>query len=235
MSFSVSEVLEDFVESLQNLPAEMDQTMRDLRGMDEDFQGYSETYSKHRRMYSKQLKQSNVNPSSSIDLVAARLQLERDYKKALHKQDQKIELALQMYELVSRHIERMDAHIMANGIDSSGWSRDAKPAVWDDDWQVISRKRTIGPSIQRKRTNSVRRPSLSLHHTLAPRQEHIDPNEPTYCYCNQVAFGDMVACDGENCEKEWFHYACVGLVEPPAGKWFCNDCTEDSRSRYSAY
>jgi hypothetical protein len=26
----------------------------------------------------------------------------------------------------------------------------------------------------------------------------IDPNEPTYCYCNQVSFGDMIACDGEN-------------------------------------
>lgn len=26
----------------------------------------------------------------------------------------------------------------------------------------------------------------------------IDPNEPKYCYCNQVSFGDMVACDGEN-------------------------------------
>lgn len=26
----------------------------------------------------------------------------------------------------------------------------------------------------------------------------IDPNEPTYCYCNQVSFGDMVACDSES-------------------------------------
>ncbi|KAG0193435.1 hypothetical protein DFQ28_005252 [Apophysomyces sp. BC1034] len=34
----------------------------------------------------------------------------------------------------------------------------------------------------------------------------------------------MVACDEENCEREWFHYACVGLVEPPPGEWFCNDC-----------
>lgn len=26
----------------------------------------------------------------------------------------------------------------------------------------------------------------------------VDPNEPRYCICNQVSFGDMVACDGEN-------------------------------------
>jgi len=23
----------------------------------------------------------------------------------------------------------------------------------------------------------------------------VDPNEPTYCICNQVSFGEMVACD----------------------------------------
>lgn len=24
-----------------------------------------------------------------------------------------------------------------------------------------------------------------------------DPNEPRYCICNQVSYGDMVACDNE--------------------------------------
>lgn len=23
----------------------------------------------------------------------------------------------------------------------------------------------------------------------------VDPNEPTYCLCNQVSYGEMVACD----------------------------------------
>lgn len=23
----------------------------------------------------------------------------------------------------------------------------------------------------------------------------VDPNEPTYCFCNQVSYGEMVACD----------------------------------------
>lgn len=26
----------------------------------------------------------------------------------------------------------------------------------------------------------------------------VDPNEPTYCFCNQVSYGDMVACDNPN-------------------------------------
>lgn len=49
-------------------------------------------------------------------------------------------------------------------------------------------------------------------------------DEPTYCYCNQVSYGEMVACDGDDCEREWFHLACVNLTQPPKGSWFCDAC-----------
>lgn len=48
--------------------------------------------------------------------------------------------------------------------------------------------------------------------------------EPVYCYCNQVAYGEMVGCDGENCELEWFHLPCIGLTTLPKGKWYCDTC-----------
>lgn len=28
-----------------------------------------------------------------------------------------------------------------------------------------------------------------------------DPNEPRYCICNQVSYGDMVACDNQDVSK----------------------------------
>lgn len=48
--------------------------------------------------------------------------------------------------------------------------------------------------------------------------------EPVYCYCQQVSYGEMVGCDGEHCEKEWFHLPCTGLKELPKGEWYCDDC-----------
>lgn len=56
----------------------------------------------------------------------------------------------------------------------------------------------------------------------------IDADEPTYCYCNSVSYGEMVACDADECEREWFHLACVGLKVAPAekSKWYCEDCKE---------
>ena len=45
-----------------------------------------------------------------------------------------------------------------------------------------------------------------------------------YCFCNGPSHGNMIACDNEACEREWFHYECVGLVSEPKGRWLCDEC-----------
>ncbi|KXS16079.1 hypothetical protein M427DRAFT_31651 [Gonapodya prolifera JEL478] len=55
--------------------------------------------------------------------------------------------------------------------------------------------------------------------------DDIDPNEPVYCICQQVSYGEMVGCDDAECEIEWFHMGCVGLAAPPRGKWYCPACS----------
>lgn len=42
-----------------------------------------------------------------------------------------------------------------------------------------------------------------------------EDSEPRYCYCNQVSYGEMVACDMDSCAREWFHLDCVGLTKAP--------------------
>lgn len=75
----------------------------------------------------------------------------------------------------------------------------------------------------------------------------VDPNEPTYCLCHQVSYGEMIGCDNPDvsvrllsyfeiicinlvfiivlclilqCPIEWFHFACVDLATKPKGKWY---------------
>lgn len=45
--------------------------------------------------------------------------------------------------------------------------------------------------------------------------DEYDEAEQRYCYCNEVSFGEMVACDNDACPREWFHLSCVGLSKPP--------------------
>merc|ERR1712012_1071259 len=49
----------------------------------------------------------------------------------------------------------------------------------------------------------------------------VDPNEPTYCLCQQVSYGEMIGCDNNDCPIEWFHFGCMQLTTKPKGKWYC--------------
>jgi hypothetical protein len=54
-----------------------------------------------------------------------------------------------------------------------------------------------------------------------------------YCYCRR-AYDDlqgMIGCDGSNCQIEWFHFECVGILVPPKGNWFCPECQKEQQQQ----
>ena len=61
----------------------------------------------------------------------------------------------------------------------------------------------------------------------------IDPNEPTYCLCKKVSYGEMIGCDNDDCLIEWFHLSCVGLTKPPPKnqKWYCSKCLPEMEAK----
>lgn len=52
--------------------------------------------------------------------------------------------------------------------------------------------------------------SPDLSDTLLPMQPSdvldmpVDPNEPTYCLCHQVSYGEMIGCDNPDVGSHWF-------------------------------
>ncbi|KAK0618343.1 inhibitor of growth proteins N-terminal histone-binding-domain-containing protein [Bombardia bombarda] len=56
-------------------------------------------------------------------------------------------------------------------------------------------------------------------------------DDKKYCLCQNVSFGDMVACDNDDCPFEWFHWGCVGLKSEPNGTWFCPACAENMKKK----
>jgi inhibitor of growth protein 3 len=54
-------------------------------------------------------------------------------------------------------------------------------------------------------------------------------DDKKYCLCQNVSFGDMVACDNDACPYEWFHWSCVGLKSEPNGTWYCPVCAENMK------
>lgn len=86
-------------------------------------------------------------------------------------------------------------------------------------------------STDKRETTSSRRNQADSAPTSAATHPFLsipDPLEPTYCICNQVSFGEMIACDNEDCATEWFHVSCVGLDAPVKGTWFCGACSKSN-------
>ncbi|XP_036246596.1 inhibitor of growth protein 1 isoform X1 [Molothrus ater] len=75
-----------------------------------------------------------------------------------------------------------------------------------------------------KTSKKKKRSKAKAEREASPPDLPIDPNEPTYCLCNQVSYGEMIGCDNDECPIEWFHFSCVGLNHKPKGKWYCPKC-----------
>ncbi|CAD5210351.1 unnamed protein product [Bursaphelenchus okinawaensis] len=66
----------------------------------------------------------------------------------------------------------------------------------------------------------------------AKLQNEANPDEQTYCLCDQISYGQMIGCDNLHCSIEWFHFECVDIKAKPAKgvKWYCPLCRGDKSS-----
>lgn len=95
-----------------------------------------------------------------------------------------------------------------------------------------SQKKTTTAATGKKKKRKSRQGNQQNQHredTPPPPEDDlaIDPDEPTYCLCDQISYGEMILCDNDLCPIEWFHFSCVSLTTKPKGKWFCPKCRGD--------
>lgn len=149
--------------------------------------------------------------------------------------DEKVRVAARGYDLVDGAITTVDGRLdryeailrqkystFPNGRIGADFGRDRSCAQLDsvevadkDAWDL--RNEDI------KEQSGAQGPSSTLLSALSSQQLPAE-DEPVYCTCQQPSFGEMIACDDDDCAIEWFHYSCVGLARPPQGRWFCATC-----------
>jgi inhibitor of growth protein 3 len=79
------------------------------------------------------------------------------------------------------------------------------------DWNIPRAQQLEGPGMPVAR-------SASIHSTPVVTNNAVDPTDAgdgdgdgddrTYCFCDGVSYGEMIACDDDACEREW---VCVCL------------------------
>lgn len=188
--------------------------------------------------------------------------------------DDKVQLAMQTYEMVDKHIRRLDSELskLESELKDKSIHSSSSVAATEEATEVTKGKKRSNSSqagrgdkkkglqvtpksvmkgsnksIKKETAENVPSASTSLlaRADLPPLvalqaavnmegmglEMPVDPNEPTYCTCHQVSYGEMIGCDNPDCTIEWFHFGCVGLTSKPKGKWYCMKCTQDRKKK----
>ncbi|BAT96195.1 hypothetical protein VIGAN_08309200 [Vigna angularis var. angularis] len=237
--------LEEFQANLDSLPVILQKKYALLRDLDkslQDIQRQNEQRCEHEiEDIRRGVRSGNITPDTSVIRFSDEALDEQ--KHSIRVADEKVALAVQAYDLVDTHIQQLDQYLKKfdeelrrerenaaiTGVAASGPAGNTKSGRGNESGTGRGgRKKT-------RQTTLVTAAATEAQTTAKPTGMDldlpVDPNEPTYCICNQVSYGAMVACDNPNCKIEWFHFGCVGLKEQPKGKWYCSNCAATKNRR----
>ncbi|CAF1148516.1 unnamed protein product [Adineta steineri] len=220
---------DEFIESLESLPIDLSRNLRLLRELDDKSLSLKSECSSIATKY-----QQTKSHDDKYNLIHS---LDDLQSRRLLNADEKITLANQAYEMVEKHIRRLDDVLeeLANQpqIIPANNRKKKRTISANDELNSNKKRRKIDKplnqvqnktSIKKKDHHQQQQQDMRKVEPVGLDLFPIDPYEPRYCVCNQVSFGRMIACDNPQCQIEWFHFACVKLEEEPKGKWFCEKC-----------
>lgn len=242
--------LEHYLDSLETLPAELQRNFNLMRDLDTRTQDELQSIDRISADYLKKVRLLSAEEKS-----AEMSRIRKQFKKALDFGDDKVQLAMQTYEMVDKHIRRLDADLARFEADlkdktlnpnvaevetahkkkgrkteEKGKKKGRRTASDDDEIPKSVRKKVKQPVIQPE-IGVLPATLTSITHPSDVLDMPVDPNEPTYCFCHQVSYGEMIGCDNPDCPIEWFHFACVGLTSKPKGKWYCSNCSAERKKK----
>ncbi|XP_036410199.1 inhibitor of growth protein 5-like isoform X2 [Megalops cyprinoides] len=229
--------LEHYLDSIENLPCELQRNFTLMRELDSRTEEKKGEIDKLAAEYI-----ANVKNLASEQRVEHLQKIQNAYSKCKEYSDDKVQLAMQTYEMVDKHIRRLDADLarfeneLKEKLEVSGYE--------SPDGRALKKTRNLkdkrGSRGRGKKGSDEDSPrkkkmknsdSILAVHPSDVLDMPVDPNEPTYCLCHQVSYGEMIGCDNPDCPIEWFHFACVDLTTKPKGKWYCPRCTQDRKKK----
>ncbi|EPY83355.1 inhibitor of growth protein 5-like protein [Camelus ferus] len=198
-------------QGIENLPCELQRNFQLMRELDQRTEDKKAEIDLLAAEYISTVK--TLSPDQRVEHLQ---KIQSAYSKCKEYSDDKVQLAMQTYEMVDKHIRRLDA-------DLARFEADLKDKMEGSDFESSGGR---GLKSKSEFSDTI----LSVHPSDVLDMP-VDPNEPTYCLCHQVSYGEMIGCDNPDCPIEWFHFACVDLTTKPKGKWFCPRCVQERRKK----
>ncbi|KAA8623495.1 TNG2 Chromatin remodeling protein contains PhD zinc finger [Pyrenophora tritici-repentis] len=88
---------------------------------------------------------------------------------------------------------------------------------------------TVTGTVSKRGKKNAQSNAAAASPAMKPTQ-NVKSNPPSSA---AMSYGNMIACDNDDCPREWFHLACVHLEKAPTGrtKWFCSDECKDTHAK----
>ncbi|XP_013789503.1 inhibitor of growth protein 1-like [Limulus polyphemus] len=230
--------VEDYLDCVENLPNDVQRNITQLRELDLKYQEVLQELDHHQISLQKEIDGGTRKRTL--------LQIQRALIRSQDLGDEKLQLLQQMQDLIENKSRQLDqdhknldfgretVNHTENHKNEVQPERSSKRARRHRNYDSMYRDESFPDKHEREtfsggggRKQKKKRRKTKAERELSPLDPPIDPDEPTYCLCEQVSFGEMIGCDNEECTIEWFHFSCVGLTTKPKGKWYCPKCRGD--------
>ncbi|XP_041458091.1 inhibitor of growth protein 1-like [Lytechinus variegatus] len=246
--YQTTSYVEDYLDCIESLPNDLQRSVSQIREIDNTYQSVlREIKQLYETLVTKDL--DNHNKRRTL------IHLHRCLIQSQELGDEKLQFASQISEIVENRLRQMNMNRTHLEImekpehppDPPPKTKKAAPAVIEQEApaEKASKRLRRGRNSDVKEKDNHRMPQQNDNNPKAKKKKRnkakerdilpidppIDPNEPTYCLCQQVSYGDMVGCDNKDCPYEWFHFGCVGLSSKPKGKWYCPKCLPEVKKK----
>jgi hypothetical protein len=192
MTANAIHVLDDFLEcttalylicvAIETVPSEIRSQFEMLAAKDVQYEEARKALFKKRNLY---LRAEEKGLDSTLQHALLK-KTEKEHAKLLAIIDEKIDIENKLVSVVESHLGRLESELtgkLGMPIDNPFAS------IFADIPDAEQRVDRMGLN-NRCRSSPKRRQTLT--------DEPIDPNEPVYCYCRQVSYGDMIGCDNDS-------------------------------------
>ena len=221
--------LGNYLKSLTSLPNDVRKNFSSMLSFDERNRDLNTEIEGASQEYLRKVKERHLNPRKRKSEMEKIMKM---FHEAKDNSDSKVNLAIQTYELVDKHIRKLDADLAKFESEMKEAGGRLSQTESEDDEKVTEKKVTKKKKKVISKEDESKKPATTVPTTAsAPSVTDIpivdmpvDPNEPTYCLCQQVSYGEMIGCDNQDCPIEWFHFPCMALTVKPKGKWYCPKC-----------
>ena len=196
--------LENFLESIEHFPKELQRNFSLMRDLDQRTQDTLREVDDSVKDYKK-----SVSSLTQDERKKRLSKIDELYQKAKEYSDDKVQLAMQMYEMVDKHIRRLDNDLgrfeQELQVQENPHRRPSVASVGDPQGSVHKGRKRPGESTssasmkKRSHTTSltdeagssaVGSPAVATRGMNSGPSDlldmPVDPNEPTYCLCHQV-------------------------------------------------